>query len=293
MKIAFLGLGKMGMAMASRLVGKHSLTVWNRSPEKAQPLMNLGAKWADSPEKAVLGVDVVISSLLDDHSVENIFFANSPALNALAQNAIHMCVTTISPACAERLQALHHQHGSRYVSAPVIGRPDMAQAGKLIQFLAGDSSAIAEIEPICHLLSEQVKPLPNVSASVANSQKLCLNFFASALIEVMGEYFTLGEKLNVPRENLGFFLDKALPNPALNVYVHKLWQRDTRSDNGFTMQGGRKDIELMLQTADSVACPLDIAHIIANKMDSALAQQMTECDWSATQEITRQRAGLV
>ncbi|OOF47033.1 hypothetical protein BKK52_10145 [Rodentibacter trehalosifermentans] len=294
MKIAFLGLGKMGSAMASCLAKSHQfeMVVWNRSRDKMLPFIEWGCQLADKPEEAVVGADVVITSLLDDHSVEALFYPNSPVLNAMKKKAIHLCVTTISPNFANRLQDLHQHHDTRYLSGPVIGRPDVAEAGELVQFLASNNDAFAEVLPIVHHFTAQVKPLEVVAAGVANSQKLCLNFFAAAMIEVLGECFTLGEKLGVSRENLAFFFDKALPAPALNVYVEKLFKRQIESDEGFTMIGGRKDLSLMLQAAKTVNCPLDIAQLIANKMDSALAQGMAELDWSATQEITRQRAGL-
>ncbi|MDR2872465.1 MAG: NAD-binding protein, partial [Xanthomonadaceae bacterium] len=129
-------------------------------------------------------------------------------------------------------------------------------------------------------------------ASGANSQKLCINFFVASLIEAMGEYFTFGEKLGVPRENLAFFLGKVLPLPGIKVYVEKIFKRETNSGAGFTMTAGRKDLALMLDAAASVQCPIDIANVIANKMDAAIVQGMADLDWSATQEITRQRAGL-
>lgn len=294
MNIAFLGLGKMGAGMAFNLAkhNEHKLTVWNRSAEKAQVFAEMGATVASTPVDAVRNADVIITSLLDDKSIEALFYPGSPILTSLRPNAIHLCVTTVSPECADRLYTLHQEHGSRYVSAPVLGRPNVAKAGKLIQFLAGDESAIAEVQPVCQLFCDQIKVLHGVPASVANSQKLCLNFFGIATIEVMAECFTLGEKLGVPRENLAFFLDKALPAPALNVYVEKLFKLDTQSGTGFTMIGGRKDVGLMLQAAAKAHCPLDIAEVIANKMDSALAQNMHDLDWSAIQEMTRQRAGL-
>lgn len=293
MNIAFLGLGRMGAGMAMRLaeVGEHPLSVWNRSPEKTTAFAQLGARVAADPLDAVRDADLVITSLLDDASVEALFNEQSAVLRALRPGAIHLCVTTISPDCADRLQALHAAHGSRYVSGPVLGRPDASAAGKLVQFLAGEPSAVVAVKPVCRAFSEQVMELPG-SASTANSQKLCINFFVAALIEVMGECFTFGEKLGVPRDNLAFFLGKCLPLPGVNVYVEKLLKRETDSGTGFTMVAGRKDLALMLDAAASVQCPVDIAHVIANKMDAAIAQEMSHLDWSATQEITRQRAGL-
>lgn len=295
MRIAFLGLGRMGSGMATRLAqsGEHTLTVWNRTLDKAQQFKDLGISVVADPIEAVRDAQLVITSLLDDRSVEALFHEGSAVLKALQPEAIHLCVTTISPDCASRLQAVHAANGSRYVSGPVIGRPDVSAAGKLVQFLAGDASAIKVVEPICHAFAEQVMPMSVDDAGVANSQKLCINFFVASLIEVMGECFTLGEKLGVPRQNLAFFLDKSLPLPGLKVYVERLFKRETDSATGFTMTAGRKDIGLMLQAAATVECDIDIATIIAEKMDIAIAQGMQNLDWSATQEITRQRAGLL
>jgi len=293
MKIAFLGLGRMGAGMATRLAkaGEHTLVVWNRSPDKTRPFAALGATVATDPVEAVSGADIVMTSLLDDKSVEALFNSESAVLNAMGPDATHLCLTTISPVCADRLQALHAAHGSRYVSGPVVGRPEASAAGKLVQFLAGDASAVALVEPVCRAFAEQIMTLRG-TASAANSQKLCINFFVASLIESMGECFTLGEKLGVPRENLAFFLSKCLPLPGVNVYVDKLFKRDTDSGTGFTMTAGRKDIALMQDAAQSVQCPLDIANVIADKMDAAIAQDMAHLDWSAIQEITRQRAGV-
>lgn len=293
MNIAFLGLGRMGAGMAARLtnMAQHSLTVWNRSPDKSEPFKRLGARIATTPIDAVSGADLVITSLLDDKSIETLFHEQSPVIKAMQPAAIHLCVTTISPECANRLQILHTSHGSRYISGPVVGRPDASAEGKLLQFLAGDTSAITEVIPVCEAFTQKVIPLPGPARN-ANNQKLCINFFISSLLEVMAESFTLGEKLGVSRDHLASFFGMCLPHPGLKEYVDRIAKRETSSKTGFTMTAGRKDLALILDAANSVNCPVDIATIIANKMDSAISQGMENLDWSATQEITRQRAGL-
>ena len=293
MNIAFFGLGQMGSGMVTRLLadGQHQIKIWNRTHEKTIPFVEQGATVAADPVEAVCDADLIITSLLDDQSIEALFNDQSDVIRAMRLGAIHLCVTTISPKCSDRLQALHEKHGSQYISGPVLGRPDASANGKLVQFLAGDSNAAATVEPICRIFSELVVYVSE-TASVANSQKLCINFFVAALIEVMGECFTLGEKLGVPRKNLALFLGKSLPLPGLNVYVEKIFKREVSSEMGFTMKGGKKDLALMLEAAESVQCPIEIANVIANKMDVAIEQGMSQLDWSATQEITRQRAGL-
>jgi 3-hydroxyisobutyrate dehydrogenase-like beta-hydroxyacid dehydrogenase len=293
MNIAFIGLGRMGSGMAASLLraGTHTLTVWNRSPQKALALRAMGAAVAEEPAAAIAAADLVITSLLDDQSVEEMFHPASPGLEAMRPGAVHLCVTTISPACADRLEALHAGQGSRYVSGPVVGRPDSAASGKLAQFLAGDAGAVAEIEPVCHAFAQQVIALPG-PARVANSQKLCINFFVAALIEAMGECFTLGDKLGVSRKILALFFQQSLALPELKAYADRLFERRLDSGAGFTMTAGAKDLRLIREAADAARCPVEAAAVIADKMEQAIAQGMADLDWSATQEITRQRAGL-
>lgn len=291
MKIAFLGLGRMGAGMAARLADGHDLTVWNRSPDKARPLAALGAKIADTAEAAVADADLVVTSLPDDASVEALLGAGAPGLAAMRANPIHLCVTTISMACADRLETSHATSGRRYVSGPVVGRPDTAARGGLLQFLAGDASATAEILPVIKAFAARTIPLPG-KAGVANGQKLCVNFVAASLLETMGEAFTLADALGVSRPALAAFLDACFASPEIKAYVARLDARESSASNGFAMTAGLKDIKLMREAAASVHCRLDIADTIADKMEQAIALGMGGLDWSAVQEISRVRSGL-
>lgn len=293
MNIAFLGLGRMGAGMAARLLeaGAHPLTVWNRSSGKAEPFAERGARVAADPATAIAGADLVITSLMDDQSVEALFHADSAAVKAMKPGAIHLCVTTISPSCGDRLQSLHAANGTRYVSGPVVGRPDAAASGKLVQFLAGDASAIAEVEPVVRAFAERVVTLGGV-ASVANGQKLCVNFFAVSLIEAMSECLTLGDALGVSRDIFAMFFQQAFALPGLKAYAERLHRRESAGDAGFAMTAGLKDVTLIREAARAAHCPVDIADAIAGKMEEAITLGMGDRDWSAIQEITRRRAGL-
>ena len=282
----------MGSGMATRLLTHgNALTVWNRSVEKAQSFGELGATIANDPAQAVRDAELVITCLFDDSTLDEIFHEGSEALNAMRPGAIHLCVTTISPECAERLETLHKKHGLRYVAGPVLGRPDASAAGRLVQILAGDASAIAEVTPVCSAYAERIVPL-ECEAKVANSLKLCLNFFIAGLVELMCEGLTLGEKSGVPREVLGGFYEGFVAPPGFKGYARRLVTREVGSEAGFTMVAGRKDLKLMQEAAAKVGAPLELADLIATRMDAALAQGMGDVDWSAIQEIVRQRAGL-
>src|SRR5689334_22388365 len=131
MQVGFIGLGNMGSAMAANLLAAgHALTVHNRTPAKAQALVAKGARLAATPGDAARG-EVVITMLADDHALEHVVFGEHGVLAALAPGAIHLSMSTISMALAERLNAAHREKGQELISAPVFGRPEAAAAAKL------------------------------------------------------------------------------------------------------------------------------------------------------------------
>jgi 3-hydroxyisobutyrate dehydrogenase-like beta-hydroxyacid dehydrogenase len=293
MKIAFLGLGRMGSAIAGRLAtnGAHELTVWNRTAERAAPFRDRGVAVAAAPQEAVAGADLVVSCLFDDAAVEALFQLQGAVVAAMRPSAIHLGITTVSADCANRLQALHAASGTRYVAGPVLGRPDVAAAGELTELLAGDPSAIAEIEPVCRLYAARIVKLPG-SASAANNHKLCVNFFLGAMIEAMTECFTLGDKLGVSREALGAYLEGAFAAPGLKSYAARMLRRDVDGADGFAMVAGLKDLRLVRAAARAVDCQVEIAEAAIAKMEEGVAAGLGDADWSSAQEVARRRAGL-
>lgn len=293
MKVAFIGLGNMGSGIAQCILkGGFDLTVWNRTAAKMEPLVANGAKAAASAKAAATGADLVITSLMDDKSIIENLQAADGILAGLKQGAVHVCVTTISPACADQLTELHRKHGSYYVSGPVVGRPDAAAAGHLATFLAGDPKAIAVATPVCHAYSKSVTAISD-KPSIANSMKLCINYNIISIIEMVGETYALAEKCGVPLEHMRDFYQQSLfAHPALKMYAEKLRSRDFAGRGGFVMKGGLKDVTLMLSTAEAVGVSLDIGKICERKLKAGIAAGMEETDWSAIYEITRKEAGL-
>lgn len=289
---AFLGLGNMGSGMARCLLAAgRPLIVWNRSPDKAAPLVALGARLARSPEEAIGEAEIVITSLMDDASLRSLFDPAGKPLAAFRSGAIHVCVTTISPGCADWLAEAHAAKGSRFVSGPVVGRPDAAQSGLLLQFLAGDAAAIERVQPICRAFAALTIRVAG-PASGANRQKLCVNFFAISLIEAMAENLTFAEAIGASPQIMAGLFARSLAQPPLKQYAARLAARNTDGQGGFAMTAGMKDVGLMLDEARRAGCRIELGEIIADKMHEALDLGMQEMDWSSIQEISRRRAGL-
>ena len=116
-KIAFIGLGNMGTGIAQCILKSgHDLIVWNRTATKTGPLVALGARAATTAREAAADSDVVITSLMDDNSVLDVVQAGDGVLAGMRPDAVHACVTTISPEYGDELESLNRKHGSLYVS---------------------------------------------------------------------------------------------------------------------------------------------------------------------------------
>jgi len=141
LEIAFIGVGKMGAAMAAnvRRAG-HPLVVWNRSSDNASPLLELGAAFAKSPA-AVAGADIVISSLADDDSVRAVVSGPEGILAGMRTGAVHIGASTISPTLSHELGEMHAAAGRCYIDGPVVGRGPVAVAGTTYDLCRGRRQA--------------------------------------------------------------------------------------------------------------------------------------------------------
>ncbi len=292
LQVAFVGLGRMGSGIVENILKRgFAVTVWNRTQSKMAPAIGLGAKGAKSLREAVAEADVVITSLMDDVSIQESLQGPDGILAGLRPGAIHLCIATISPKFADGLDRLHKEHGTRYLSGPVVGRPDAARAGELTSYIAGGKSAVAIVEPIVAAYSKSVKFVSETPRD-ANIIKLCINYSVVTIIELIGEAYALAEKSGADPAVINDFYQVAFAHPALKMYGNKILKRDFDSQGGFSMLGGKKDVTLMLQAAKEVGATLEIGEIINGKMEIALNGGMENRDWSAVSEISRRNAGL-
>jgi len=284
--IAFIGLGRMGHPMAARVLkAGFPLTVWNRTPQKANSLVASGATLAESPAEAASGADIVISSLMDDEAVLSITTGSTGILRGLRASAIHVGVSTISPKLSDKLERLHQKTTTHYIAGPVLGRPDAAEAGQLMTFVAGGAAAIERARPVIASYAPTIIPTGE-HPRLANSAKLLANFMLASALDLIGQSLALAEKSNLdPRLAIqmltGFF--GSLP---VKDYVTRIAERDFVPP-GFEIAGGLKDIELMIGAAREVNLKLTNAEAIRVKMRAAMKAGFRGKDWSSFTEIDR------
>lgn len=280
MKIAFMGLGNMGAAMAANLIkGGHDVAVWNRSASKARPLIESGARLATTPADCARGCEVAISMLADDAALEAVVDGEDGLMAGLAAGCLHISMSTIAVATAERLTGTHRSHGLRFMCAPVFGRPEAAAAGKLFILAAGEAGDIAAADPLFAVMGQRVFNLGS-TPSAANLVKLCGNFMILSAIESLAEAMTLADKGGVPKATLLEVLTGSLFNAPVYHNYGKALVEDRFRPAGFAAPLGLKDMRLAGQAADTLRVPMPLLSLLRDHLLQTIAIEGEDIDWS-------------
>jgi 3-hydroxyisobutyrate dehydrogenase-like beta-hydroxyacid dehydrogenase len=290
MEIGFIGLGRMGSAMAANLVrAGHHVTVFNRSPEKRRKLVELGAHEAARIAEACRG-EVVITMLADDAAVSNVTLGDGGIAASLPRNAIHVSMSTISVALAQELARAHSGAGQRFISAPVFGRPEAAAAAKLFIVPAGEPRAIEVCLPLFNALGQKTVPIGS-EPSTANLVKLSGNFLLASVIEALGEAIALVSKAGVDgRAYVELLTSTIFPAPAYGTYGGLIAAKRFEPA-AFTAALGLKDIRLALAAAESLGVPMPLGTLLHRRFLRLLAQGGENLDWSALGGLAGRDAG--
>jgi len=262
MKIAFLGLGKMGSPMARRLLAAgHELTVWNRSHDRAEALATEGAWLAETPAEAVQSADAVLTMLFDDAAHEEVLFGSGAVLDALQPGALHVSLSTVSVALSERLTAEHARRGQLFVAAPVFGRPNVAEEGRLWIVAAGADSAVAQARPLLEPLSRGISVI-GTEPPQAHALKLGGNFLISAMIHSLGEAFVYAAAQGIDPEIFLETVNSALfQSPLYAAYGQVMLHPPEHP--GASIELGAKDLRLLREAAAARQAHLSLADSLA------------------------------
>ncbi|HEV2325731.1 MAG TPA: NAD(P)-dependent oxidoreductase [Terracidiphilus sp.] len=290
MKIGFLGLGQMGTPMAMRLLAAgHELSVWNRTEERADPLLREGAILAGTPAEAELGAEVVITMLFDDAACERVVFGDNGLMDALSPGAIHVSCSTISVALSERLTAEHTRRGHHFVAAPVFGRPNIAEAGRLWIVAAGADEAIQRVRPLFEPLSRGVTVVGR-EPRMAHAVKLGGNFLISAMIHSLSESFVYAEGQGIDPELFMETVNNALFQSTFYAAYAKVMLHPPEHP-GATIELGAKDLGLLRQAAAARGTSLSLADNMAAIFAEAQRTGLGSEDWAVGQYRMAQRRG--
>jgi 3-hydroxyisobutyrate dehydrogenase-like beta-hydroxyacid dehydrogenase len=265
----------------------HTVRVWNRSPQRAEALAADGAKVVGSPSEAFTG-DAVFSMLADDAALREVIDAQ--LLEHAPRGLIHVNMATISVALAEELAHAHALLGLHYVAAPVLGRPDVAAAGKLTIVAGGPAEAIDRVQPVLDAIGQKTWRIGSLPQQ-ANVMKLAANFMIGSAVETLGEAASLVTAHGVAMQD---FLDVITAGPFQGpVYqgYGKMIAERRYEPALFKARLGLKDVRLALAAADAVSTPMPVASVVRDSLIEAIAHGDGEKDFAVLGQVSARRAG--
>jgi 3-hydroxyisobutyrate dehydrogenase-like beta-hydroxyacid dehydrogenase len=290
MKIGFIGLGQMGSGMAANLIkAGHEVTVYNRTAQKTEPLVALGAKRAASVSEACQG-EAVITMLAHDEAASETVHGAGGILASLAKGAMHISSSTISVALSEKLAVDHAAAGQTYVAAPVFGRPAAAAAAQLFIVAAGVPEAVSAAMPLLDAVGQKTFVIGDKPQS-ANLVKLSGNFLIAAVIESLGEAIALVHKGGIDKHQYVDIMTSTLFGAPVYKTYGGLIADQKFEPPGFAAPLGQKDMRLTLAAAEELRVPMPLLSLLRDRFITLLANGGDNLDWSAIGGLAAKDAG--
>ena len=278
--VGFLGLGSMGLAMAANLQKTHQVLVHNRSAGPADRLVSQGSQLANSAKHA-LQQEISFSMLANDSACDEVL-----SIENICAGTTHVCMASISPELAKKLTSRFQAAGATYISAPVLGRPNVAEAAQLHILAAGKKDAVLKVTPALEAMGQRVWFLSE-EPHLANLTKIAVNYNILHAIQAIAESIALVEGSGLKAQEFVELLSSTL----FGGVVYKNYGEQIANRNFepvmFSMQLGRKDLALAQGAAEQVGIELPSSKVLAELLETALVDpQLANLDWAALAEVT-------
>ncbi len=292
MKVGFIGLGRMGQAMARRILdGGHDIGVYNRTPDKSKPLTDLGAKPMISIAAAATYGEAVFTMLADDAAVMDVVGKTGGLLESLPKGGIHICAGTHSVAAIQNLKKLHGEVGQVLIATPLLGRPEVVSSGQAGMVLGGTKDIVEHCRPLFAAIARRTFEAGNDPVAAA-AIKIANNFVLGCAIEAMGEGFALIRKYDVvPNAFLDVMTDGLFACSAYKIYG-KIIADERYLPAGQRAILGLKDANFALEAGGAVGVPLPSGNVWRDRLVGAVAHGEGEHDWAVMAKDQARASGL-
>ena len=288
-KVGWIGAGRMGYAMAERLLKAGvDVSVWNRTREKAEPLTELGAQIVDSPSD-LASKDIIFTMVGGPADFIEVTKGQNGVLSQ-GTNVPGLLVdcTSISEEASREVRAFANDVGTAMLDAPVSGNAKVVKAGKLSVVASGSKEAFDEASPFLDVIAEGVSYVGE--GELARMVKICHNVFLGVVIQSLAEITVLAEKGGVPRHAFMDFINKSVMGSMFSAYkTPSLVNLDFTPT--FTPLLLRKDMELGLSAARNLDVPMPVASMTKEIIQNLIGQGYTECDFAALIEMQAKNSG--
>ena len=286
MRVAFLGLGIMGHAMATNLVNAgHDVSVWNRTTGKVVE----DARAAASPAEAAQGAEVVWLCVSDTAAVESVLFGPDGVERSLTEGMIIADSSTISPSATTKFAERVQGKGVQWVDSPVTGSKTGAEGGTLLFIVGGEEQAIESLKPLYAAMGKKIFRMGEVGKG--QSAKLVMNLQIAMIYEGFAEALTLAAKLGVDTEALMPLVNASMVKSGVVEYKAPFVLGRDFSAN-FPLRLMRKDIRLALEAAKEARVKLPGLETVEEIYEMAIEDGHAELDYAATLLLLEKWAGV-
>jgi 3-hydroxyisobutyrate dehydrogenase len=285
--VAILGLGTMGAGMAANLLNAgFSLSVYNRSEEKAQSLVGAGARFASRPAEAAKDASVIISMLADDVASREVWLGRDGALATARKGTILIESSTVSPAWVDAFAKLAEQHGLELLDAPVTGSRMQAEAGQLSFMVGGKDTALAAAAPVLKAMSKEIIHLGPVGSGA--KMKLINNFLCGVQVASLAEGLAWIERSGLDRDKALSILKAGAPGSPLLAAISARMVSQTYTVN-FLLKLMAKDLLYAQNEATQCCVDLKTAGVARSLFETAIEQGFGDKDMASVIEPIRNK----
>jgi 3-hydroxyisobutyrate dehydrogenase len=262
LKIGVVGTGRMGAAMAERLLGLgHEIAVWNRTPDKAAALGRQGASVATNPSELAASSDLVLSILTDAAAIEAAYLGPAGLLSGSVAGRLFVEMSTVRPHVEQAVAAKARAKGAALIDCPVGGTVGPARAGKLLGFVGGEAGDVARARPVLEQLCRRVEHVGPVGAGAR--LKLAINLPLLVYWQALGEALALCQPLDIePARLMNIIADTSGGANVLKVRGEAIAEAlcGTELEGAtFDVDSIRKDLATMLEEARALGYEAPVA----------------------------------
>ncbi len=288
-KVGWIGAGRMGMAMATRLAKAGcDLTVYNRTRAKAEPLAQLGAKIADRLSD-LAGCDLVFAIVSTGKDLESVLVGPDGLFAGGRGPRIVVDCTTIAIEESAKLREALAARGAQFLAAPVSGNAKVARAGKLSFVASGPRAAFDEVEPYLAALGQGASYAGD--GELSRMVKICHNVFLGVVIQSLAEITVLAQKAGVPRHAFLDFMNKSVLGSVFSRYkTPALVNLDFAVT--FTPHLLRKDLDLGLDAGRALDVPMPLASQVRDLVQALIGNGHADKDFASLILMQARASGI-
>jgi 3-hydroxyisobutyrate dehydrogenase-like beta-hydroxyacid dehydrogenase len=232
--------------------------------------------------------DIVFSIVSNDHAVEAISSGNDGLIEHMKPGSLHVCLSTIAPATARKMESAHKEKGIDYCTATVIGRPEAARIRNLVVCYSGTTKYKEDAFHIFQAIGAARIFEFGDEAATAAAVKVCNNFLIVSAMEAMGEAFNLLERAGGSASDFYEMIGNSVFNCPIYKNYGKIIVDRTYKNPGFTSKLGLKDVRLALQLADETNTPLPLADLARNRFLVNHNRDRADWDWASIAEVIKE-----